>query len=95
MIQRVRARLFGLALLISLVAGVAAAAARRSQALGDVLPIAAAAFAIAIGTGLAVTQMLRGVLIGVVKRTRDVVRDPARRISSDGASSDEIRELAE
>ncbi len=94
MIQRVRARLFGLALLVSLIAGVVAAAARRTQAASDVLPIAAGAFAIAIGVGWAVAEILRGVLRELVKRTRDVVRDPGRRITSTGPS-DDIRELAE
>ena len=94
MIQRVRARLFGLALLVSLIAGVVAAAARRTQAASDVLPIAAGAFAIAIGVSWAVAEILRGVLRELVKRTRDVVRDPARRITSTGPG-DDIRELAE
>jgi two-component system phosphate regulon sensor histidine kinase PhoR len=94
LIQRVRARLFGLALLVSLIAGVVAAAALRTQAASAVLPIAAGAFAIAIGVGWAVAEILRGVLRELVKRTRDVVRDPVRRITSTGPG-DDIRELAE
>jgi two-component system phosphate regulon sensor histidine kinase PhoR len=95
LIQRIRARLLGLALIVSLVAGVAAAAALRTQAASELLPIAAAAFAIALVVGWAIAQILRGVLSDLVKRTRDVVRDPARRITSDGPLGDEVRELAE
>jgi two-component system phosphate regulon sensor histidine kinase PhoR len=95
LIQRVRVRLFGLALVVSLVAGIAAAAALHTQAPSDILPIAGGAFAIAIGIGYAVAELLRGTLRELVKRTRDVVRDPARRITSDGPSGDDIRELAE
>jgi two-component system phosphate regulon sensor histidine kinase PhoR len=94
LIQRVRVRLLGLALLVSLISGVVAAAALRTQAASDVLPIAAGAFAIAIAVGWAVAEILRGVLRELVKRTRDIVRDPGRRITTAGPA-DDIRELAE
>jgi two-component system phosphate regulon sensor histidine kinase PhoR len=90
----VRVRLVGLAVLISLIAGVAAAALRM-QAAAEVLPVAAAAFAITIGAGWAGAALLRGALRDLVRRTRDVVRDPARRIARDGPATDEIGELAE
>jgi two-component system, OmpR family, phosphate regulon sensor histidine kinase PhoR len=95
LIQRVRARLLGLALLASLVAAVAASAAMHTQAAADVLPIAVGGLAIAIGAGAAVALVLRGALHELVKTTRDVVRDPSRRIASDAADADEVRELAE
>jgi two-component system phosphate regulon sensor histidine kinase PhoR len=94
LIRRVRVRLLGLGLVASLVAGVAASAAMHPQAATDVLPIAAGAFAIAVGAGWAVAVFLRGALRELVKTTRDIVRDPDRRIANDGAD-DELRELAE
>ncbi|HET7500079.1 MAG TPA: ATP-binding protein [Kofleriaceae bacterium] len=72
-----------------------AAAALRTQAVGELAPIAAGAFAITVGAGWAVANMLRGTMRELVKRTRDVVRDPGRRIRSEGPSGDEFRELAE
>ena len=95
MIQRVRLRLLGLALLASIVAGIAASAAMHLQTAADAVPIAAGAFAIAIGAGWAVALALRGALRELVKSTHDVVRDPNRRIASDGPADDEVRELAE
>ena len=95
MIQRVRLRLLGLALLASVVAGIAASAAMHLQTAAEVVPIAAGAFAIAIGAGWAVALALRGALRELVKSTRAVVRDPNRRITSDGPADDEVHELAE
>jgi two-component system phosphate regulon sensor histidine kinase PhoR len=95
LIQRVRLRLFGLALLVSLVSGVAAAAAFRLQSAADALPIAAAVFIAARAIGWAVTAMLRAAVRRAVKAMRDVVRDPSRRIVSDGVHGDELRELTE
>jgi len=95
LIQRVRLRLVGLALLVSLAAGIAAAGAMRTRSVSEVLPIAIAAFAIAIAVGWAVAASLRTATRRVIKAMRDVVRDPSRRITADGASGDELRELAE
>ena len=95
MIQRVRLRLLGLALFASVVAGIAASAAMHLQTAAEVVPIAAGAFAIAIGAGWAVALALRGALRELVKSTRAVVRDPNRRITSDGPADDEVHELAE
>src|SRR6185295_5057077 len=95
LIQRVRLRLFGLALLVSIISGVAAAAAFRLQSAADALPIAAAVFIAALAIGWAVTAMLRAAVRRAVKAMRDVVRDPSRRIVSDGVPGDELRELTE
>jgi two-component system, OmpR family, phosphate regulon sensor histidine kinase PhoR len=95
LIQRVRVRLLSLAVLVSLVACVAAAAALHTQAAADLVPITVGAFAIAIGSGWAAAVFLRGALRELAKRTRDVVRDPDRRIARDGPATDEIGELAE
>jgi len=95
LIQRVRVRLLGFALLISLVAGVVASAAMHTQAVTDVLPIALGAFAIAIVTGWGVALVLRGTLRDLVRTTQDVVRHPSRRIASDERADDEVHELAE
>jgi len=98
LIQRVRARLLGFAIAASLAAGLIAAAAARAQgreATSDALPIALGAFAIAIIVGLAMLVIVRGVLRDLVKRVREIVRDPSRRITSDAPAGDEVRELAE
>ncbi len=95
MIQRVRLRLLGLALLISLAAGIVAASAMRTQAAAEVLPIALGAFVIALAAGSAVALALRGALRDLVRITQDVVRHPSRRIASDGRADDEVHELAE
>jgi two-component system, OmpR family, phosphate regulon sensor histidine kinase PhoR len=95
LIQRVRVRLLGLALLASLIASVAASAALHTQTAADVLPIAVGAFAIAITAGWTVALVLRGALRDLVNTTRDVVRNESRRIVSHGSADDEVRELAE
>lgn len=95
MIQRVRFRLLSLALFISLIAGIAGAVATHAQSSSDVLPIAAAAFAIAIVAGSAVALIARAALRELLDRTREVVRDPSRRVSYEGPRGDELRELAE
>jgi len=94
LIYRVRFRLLGLALLVSLVAGFAAAVT-RTQTASNILPAALGAFAIAIASGWTVALALRGAMRDLVKRTRDVVRDPSRRITSHAPTGDEVRELAE
>jgi two-component system phosphate regulon sensor histidine kinase PhoR len=94
LIQCVRLRLLGLALLISLAAGVAASAAMHPQTAADVLPIVIGAIVIAIAAGSAVALILRGALRDLVKATHDVARDPSRRIASDEPSGDELRALA-
>jgi two-component system phosphate regulon sensor histidine kinase PhoR len=91
--QRIWVRLLGLALIASLIAGVTASAALHTQVAADVLPIALGAFVIAIVAGWTVALVLRSSLRELVKTMRDVVRDPSRRIPSDGAA-DELRELA-
>jgi len=95
LIQRVRVRLLGLALLASVVASVAAAAMMHTQAVADLLPIAVGAFAIAIASGSAVALILRGTLRDLAKTTHDVARNESRRIISNGKADDEVRELAE
>jgi len=50
---------------------------------------------LALAVAWAVTLIVRATLRDLVKSTRSVVRDPSRRITSDGPSGDEIRELAE
>jgi two-component system phosphate regulon sensor histidine kinase PhoR len=94
LIQRVRFRLLGLALLVSLVTGIAAAAAMHMQTAAEILPIALGGFVIALGAGGTVALTLRGALRDLVKTTRDVVRNESRRVASDGSAGDEIRELA-
>ena len=95
MIQRVRSRLFGLALLASFAAGIATTAAIHPRTAAELLPAAAAAFAIAIVAGWVVAALLRSAVRRMLKAMRDVVRDPSRRIATDGGSGDELRELAE
>lgn len=94
MIQRVRTRLFALAVVVSLAAGIAAAAARHAQAAAELAPIMIGAFVIVLVTGVAVVAFVRNSLTDLVERTREVVRDPSRRIASD-AIADEARELGE
>jgi two-component system phosphate regulon sensor histidine kinase PhoR len=95
LIQRVRSRLLGLALLVSLVAGVAATAALHPRTVSDALPVAVATFVVAVAAGWMVAATLRGTVRRLVVSMRDVVRDPTRRIAADGANGDELRELAE
>src|SRR6185503_13598659 len=95
LIERLRFRLIGLALLASLVACLIAGAASRIQTAGDVVPIALAAFMLALAVGWAVALMVRSALRELIKSTRGVVRDPSRRIASGDPSGDELRELAE
>jgi two-component system phosphate regulon sensor histidine kinase PhoR len=94
LIQRVRSLLLGLALLVSLVTGIAAATVMRTHAMSDVLPVAAVAFVAAVAIGWIVVEALRGALRAMIKSMRDVVRDPSRRIASD-ATSGELHELGE
>jgi len=94
LIQRVRLRLLGLAVLVSLAAGLGSAAVLRVRTASEVLPIAIAAFAAAIVIGCAMIAIVRGMVRRLVKAMRDVVRDPSRRIADDGAG-DDLRELAE
>jgi two-component system, OmpR family, phosphate regulon sensor histidine kinase PhoR len=95
LIQRVRSRLVGLALLVSLAAGVAAAAARHPQMASEVFSVAATTFAAAIVAGWMVTAMLRSATRRLNRAMRDVVRDPSHRITPEGANGDELRELTE
>jgi two-component system phosphate regulon sensor histidine kinase PhoR len=95
LIQHVRSRLLGLALLTSLVAGIAAGPVLHLQSIADVMPVVTAAFALALLSGGATALMLRGAIRQINKAMRDVVRDPSRRIAGDGASGPEFRELAE
>jgi two-component system, OmpR family, phosphate regulon sensor histidine kinase PhoR len=95
LIRSIRLRLLGLALLASVVAGVSAAATARTQAAGDALPIAIGAFVLALAVGWTVALMLRGRLRELEKAVRGVVRDPGRRIASEGVTGDEIHELGE
>jgi len=95
LIQRVRSRLLGLALLVSLVAGVAAAAMMHTQAVSELLPVVGATFAVAVAAGWAAAEILRGATGRLVRAMHDVVRDPSRRITFDGATGDELHELAE
>jgi two-component system, OmpR family, phosphate regulon sensor histidine kinase PhoR len=94
LIQRVRARLFALALVVALAASIAAAAVLRAQTAAELAPIAIGAFVIVLVTGVAVVAFIRNSLTDLVKRTREVVRDPSRRIASD-AIADEAHELGE
>ena len=95
MIRRVRSQLVGFAVLASLVSAAIASAVMRSQEASDLLPVAAGAFVIASGAGLMVAAVLGGALRELIKRTREVVRDPGRRIPSEGPPGDALRELAE
>jgi two-component system phosphate regulon sensor histidine kinase PhoR len=95
LIQRVRARLLVLAGGVSLAAGLIAAATMRAQDTRELAPVALGALAIALFVGIAVALFVRGVLRELVKRVREVVRDPSRRIASDAPAGDEVRELAE
>jgi two-component system phosphate regulon sensor histidine kinase PhoR len=97
LIRRVRARIFGLALLASLVAGLVTGlvAPATVHAQSEVAPVALAAFIIALVAGAGAALFVRGALRELVKATRGVVRDPARRISVEGPSGDQVRELAE
>ena len=95
MIQRVRLRLLGLALLVSMLAGALTTAVLRPQLASGALSVAAAAFAVSVVIGWVVMVILRGAVRRLVRSMRDVVRDPSRRIPPDGAVGDELRELAE
>ncbi len=92
MILRVRARLIGLAIVVSLAAGIAGAGMLHVQAASEIVSIASGAFVIVLVTGIAVVAFVRAPLDDLVKRTREVVRDPAQRVASDGVT-DEVREL--
>jgi two-component system phosphate regulon sensor histidine kinase PhoR len=94
LILRVRARLLGLAFVLSLAAGITAAAMMHAQTASEVAPIAIGTFVIVLVTGVAVVAFVRSSLRDLVKRTHDVVRDPSRRIVSD-AIADEAHELGE
>jgi two-component system phosphate regulon sensor histidine kinase PhoR len=95
LIQRVRFRLLGLAFLISLVTGIAAAVAMHTRTTPGILPLAVAGFAIAVIAGWAVALVLRGALRELVNTTREVMRDPSRRIPAGGSIRDEVHELGE
>jgi two-component system phosphate regulon sensor histidine kinase PhoR len=95
LIQRVRARLIAVSVAAALVVSIAAAAGLHAQSAAELLPIAAVAFALALAVGWLAAAAVRGAVRDLVKRTRDVVRDPARRITRDGSPEDEIVELAE
>ena len=95
MILRVRARLLSLALVASLIAGIAAAATMHAPSVAEIAPIAFGAFAIAIVAGMMAVLVVRAALRELVQRTREVVRDPSRRLPGDGPKGDELRELAD
>jgi two-component system, OmpR family, phosphate regulon sensor histidine kinase PhoR len=95
LIQRIRFRLLGLALLASVVAGLIAATMARPKTAAEVIPVAIGAFALALAVGAAVALTLRSALRELVKSTRGVVRDPSRRISSGAATGDDVHELGE
>jgi two-component system phosphate regulon sensor histidine kinase PhoR len=95
LIHRLRFILVGLALLASLVAALVATAVVAPRSASSVLPIAIGAFAVALAVGAAVALLQRGRMRELVKSTRGVVRDPSRRIASEGPAGDELRELAE
>ncbi|HEY0193537.1 MAG TPA: ATP-binding protein, partial [Kofleriaceae bacterium] len=95
MIQRVRARLIGLAVGSAVIVGATTAEAMRAESVRELLPIILSAFVIALGVGWAAATTVRSALRDLVMRTRDVVRDPTRRISRDGSPEDELVELAE
>jgi two-component system phosphate regulon sensor histidine kinase PhoR len=93
--QRVRLRLLGIALLVSILVGTLAAAVLPPQLASETMSIALAAFLIALVVGWAMAAILRAAVRRVVKVMRDVVRDPSRRIALDGPIGDELRELTE
>ncbi|HEX3762371.1 MAG TPA: ATP-binding protein [Kofleriaceae bacterium] len=95
MTQRVRLRLLGIALLVSILVGTLAAAVLPPQLASETMSIALAAFLIALVVGWAMAAILRAAVRRVVKVMRDVVRDPSRRIALDGPIGDELRELTE
>jgi two-component system, OmpR family, phosphate regulon sensor histidine kinase PhoR len=95
LIQRVRLRLLGLALLASLVVALLASVAIQPRTASSIAQLAVAAFVLTLAVGHAVALWLRGALRDLVKSTRGVVRDPGLRIASDGPSGDEVREIAE
>ena len=94
MIQRIRARLIVLAVVVALAAGIVAAGTMHRSTASELLPLTLGALVIVLVTGVAVATFVRHSLAALVKRTREVVRDPSRRIASD-AISDEARELGE
>jgi two-component system phosphate regulon sensor histidine kinase PhoR len=103
LIQRVRARLTLLALVIAAGAGITCYALVRVEATelvarADAAPlvVAIAAFTIALVTGLIVAAMMRRRLADLATATREVARDTGRRIPPIHASTDdEVRQLAE
>jgi two-component system, OmpR family, phosphate regulon sensor histidine kinase PhoR len=94
LIRRVRPQLFGLALLASLLTGAVAAAAMHVRD-AAVVPLAGAAFAVVLGAGYTTAMILDRAMRDLVKRTRDLVRDPGRRIAIEGTPGDPVRELTE
>ncbi|HET9626613.1 MAG TPA: ATP-binding protein [Kofleriaceae bacterium] len=95
MIQRVRVRLFGVALGAAAIAGFATATVSHAGIAAEVAPAVIGTFAITLAAGWLAAAAMRSALRDLVKRTRDVVRDPARRITRDAAAEDELVELAE
>ncbi len=103
MIRHVRLWLAVVATAIALVTGIAChlllrASAADRIAIAAVAPLAAsiAALAIAVGAGLFVRSMIQRSLGELAAATRDVVRDPSRRVPAAPAPPDDaLRELAE
>ncbi len=100
MIQRVRARLLVVALALAFVTAgsyrLVAADLITLDATNVALIIAAAAFVLAMFGGIVVYTILRRDMREVVSATKDVVRDPTRRVPLGVARpGDEVRELSE
>jgi two-component system phosphate regulon sensor histidine kinase PhoR len=95
LIHRVRVRLISVALAAALVSGIATASVRHTEAVGEVMPSVIAVFVLTLLAGWLAASALRAAIRDLVKRTRDVVRDPSRRITRDGSAEDELVELAE
>ncbi len=95
MIQRLRLRLFILAAIVALLAWAACSVLSPEVAAAGPT-VAIVVFGLALVLGTVVALMTRGMLRDLVVATRDVVRDPTRRIASaESAPEDETRELAE
>jgi hypothetical protein len=103
LIRRVRARLFVLAVVIALAAGVVCrlllqidADELASRVETAPFVVAIGAFVVAIAAGWVTHAMMRRSLRELASATRDVVRDTSRRIPPMAASpDDEVRQLAE
>ncbi len=100
MIQRVRSRLFLLAIALAAGAGVVVALVERQHlalsVTAEVAMISLVVFVAVLIAGLVTLEILRRSMRELTQQTRNVVRDTSRRVSLlDAVRGDEVRELGE